>query len=197
MKQTTRNGFTLIELLIVVAIIAILAAIAVPNFLEAQTRAKVSRVKADMRSTVTAIEAYMVDYNHYPCWAVLPSGAADNNEKWSQKHVMALTTPVSYITNVPIDIFGPPFDYNINPYTKRANLRWYNREGEQWRNLANKWGLLMSWGPAAYGMSYTAASNYWAVTDSVEYDPTNGTVSFGRIQRFVPGNMEYKDVSGL
>ena len=60
------KGFTLIELLIVVAIIAILAAIAVPNFLEAQVRAKVSRVKADMRSLATAIEAYVVDNNVYP-----------------------------------------------------------------------------------------------------------------------------------
>ena len=59
-------GFTLIELLIVVAIIAILAAIAVPNFLEAQTRAKVSRVKADMRSMATALEAYVIDYNSFP-----------------------------------------------------------------------------------------------------------------------------------
>ncbi|MCC5876390.1 MAG: prepilin-type N-terminal cleavage/methylation domain-containing protein, partial [Candidatus Sumerlaeia bacterium] len=61
-----RTGFTLIELLIVVAIIAILAAIAVPNFLEAQTRAKVARVNSDLRSLATAIEAYRVDNNDYP-----------------------------------------------------------------------------------------------------------------------------------
>ena len=48
-----------------VRIIAILAAIAVPNFLEAQTRSKVSRIKADMRSLATAIEAYRTDYNSY------------------------------------------------------------------------------------------------------------------------------------
>ena len=61
-----KKAFTLIELLIVVAIIAILAAIAVPNFLEAQTRSKVSRAKTDMRSLATAIESYMVDNNTYP-----------------------------------------------------------------------------------------------------------------------------------
>jgi prepilin-type N-terminal cleavage/methylation domain-containing protein len=69
------KGFTLIELLIVVLIIAILAAIAVPNFLEAQIRSKVSRVKADQRSLATAVEAYYVDNNLYPAMAKGNAGA--------------------------------------------------------------------------------------------------------------------------
>jgi len=64
------KGFTLIELLIVVAIIAILAAIAIPNFLEAQVRSKVSRVKADQRSLANGLEAYYVDNNDYPAMAI-------------------------------------------------------------------------------------------------------------------------------
>lgn len=64
------KGFTLIELLIVVAIIAILAAIAVPNFLEAQVRSKVSRVKADQRSLATGLESYFVDNNDYPLYGI-------------------------------------------------------------------------------------------------------------------------------
>lgn len=64
-----KRGFTLIELLIVVAIIAILAAIAVPNFLQAQTRSKVARTYTDMRTLATALEEYAVDYNRYvPDW---------------------------------------------------------------------------------------------------------------------------------
>ncbi len=62
----SRRGFTLIELLIVVAIIAILAAIAVPNFLEAQTRAKLSRSISEMRTVANAMAEYTVDNNTFP-----------------------------------------------------------------------------------------------------------------------------------
>lgn len=94
-----RFGFTLIELLIVVAIIAILAAIAVPNFLEAQTRAKVSRTLADMRTMRTALESYVIDNNRYPetdqgvTAAAVPSPA--------KVSFLRLTTPISYLSSIP------------------------------------------------------------------------------------------------
>ncbi len=84
------GGFTLIELLIVVAIIAILAAIAVPNFLESQVRAKVSRAKADMKTMATALTMYNVDNNGYPDVVT---------------RLLVITTPIQYITQVPRDVF--------------------------------------------------------------------------------------------
>ena len=60
------KSFTLIELLIVVAIIAILTAIAVPNFLEAQVRPKVSCARADLRFIAGGLELYRINHTHYP-----------------------------------------------------------------------------------------------------------------------------------
>jgi prepilin-type N-terminal cleavage/methylation domain-containing protein len=102
MKHVKKGGFTLIELLIVVAIIAILAAIAVPNFLEAQVRAKVARVKSDIRSLATALEAYAVDNNAYvPATNNAETGSriepTQNYRQGGAFHL--LSTPVAYFTN--------------------------------------------------------------------------------------------------
>ncbi|MHB8798774.1 MAG: prepilin-type N-terminal cleavage/methylation domain-containing protein [Thermoanaerobaculia bacterium] len=77
MKRNSK-GFTLIELLIVVAIIGIIVAIAIPNLLNAIQRAKQRRSMGDIRTTATAMEAYAVDLNRYPPAAAytLPSTAA-------------------------------------------------------------------------------------------------------------------------
>lgn len=66
MKNRNSKGFTLIELLIVVAIIGIIAAIAIPNLLNAIDRGKQKRTMADIRSIGTAVEQYAIDNNYYP-----------------------------------------------------------------------------------------------------------------------------------
>ena len=100
-----KKAFTLIELLIVVAIIAILAAIAVPNFLEAQVRAKVSRVKSDLRTEATALEAYAVDANVYP-YCNIRGTALSYIPDEPTKTLERLSTPIAYLSNALVkDVF--------------------------------------------------------------------------------------------
>jgi type II secretion system protein G len=64
--RSPARGFTLIELLIVVAIIGMLAAIGIPNLLNAVDKSKQRRTMSDLRSIGTAIESYAVDNTTYP-----------------------------------------------------------------------------------------------------------------------------------
>jgi general secretion pathway protein G len=97
------RGFTLIELLIVIAIILILIAIALPNFLEAQIRAKVTKSKAEVRTLATALESYRLDFGGYP---------RDHDSAWplvernSQDGYRQLTTPLKYLQSLIRDPFG-------------------------------------------------------------------------------------------
>ncbi len=96
------KGFTLIELLIVIAIILILIAIALPNFLEAQIRAKVTRAKGEIRTLGIAMEAYFLDWNYYPSETegdIFNRGRNGAGHRW-------LTSPIAYITSVPFDPFA-------------------------------------------------------------------------------------------
>ena len=96
-----RFGFTLIELLIVVAIIGILAAIAVPNFLNAQVRAKVAQAYSEIRSLAMANEQYFLDKGTYP-------NESEHNP-WERRRSEAglfwLTSPISYMSRIPEDPF--------------------------------------------------------------------------------------------
>ena len=190
----------MIELLIVVAIIAILAAIAVPNFLEAQIRSKVSRLYADYRTCGMALEAYHVDHGTYinpwfngreeaPMpepnwtggWLVLDGGGGKSGVGWQ------LTTPVAYITSIPDDPFW--IDHGIKHYgvpmhhagplywgvLRANNLTWFPPPHTIHSSL-HKY-FLESCGPdlAQHGFSPAGPGPYYI------YDPTNGTVSTGDI----------------
>jgi prepilin-type N-terminal cleavage/methylation domain-containing protein len=210
-RHSLLSGFTLIELLIVVAIISILASIAVPNFLEAQMRAKVARVKADERSMATAIESYAVDNNKYPNRHDAGNAASppfiekilDPNNPSAAIGMHLITTPVAYMSSLPKDIFDIPAGRYMapgNPYSDALDF-WDPQQADYWLGLINScyskgkargW-MLMSVGPDQY-LGNTVSGNPGGYpspqpadlhnTWKFHYDPTNGTVSSGNIYRF-------------
>jgi general secretion pathway protein G len=107
-------GFTLIELLIVIAIIGILAAIAIPNLLNAVQRGKQKRTMSDMRALATALEAYTVDNSTYPA-AACQTGIFTTPSVTLATNSFTNLSP-TYIANVPkIDGWGEFLQYGSNP----------------------------------------------------------------------------------
>lgn len=178
-----RKGFTLIELLIVVAIIGILAAIAVPNFLNARIRALVARVYSEQRAIEDALSAYKIDENAYPvdtgtALIAPPRNTVTlNGVKQTITGIGVLTTPIAYMSRIPSDPFIPPKDENIG---------WYQC-----------YVYFGSNAPFNYG-EFEGRSNYiiysvgpdkklqWSFGEN-RYAASNGLVSEGDIIRVGPG----------
>ena len=164
--------------MIAVAIIAILAVAAMSNHQLASVRARVARVRADVRTIATALEAYHADNHQYPAAAV--------GDEQLATPLDALTAPVAYLSAVPADPFGPaPLDFN--PDLTMAGFNYKDRRttsvnmpadtyGPLWRSMPDKEYMVHSSGP----------NRVWDVTPYVEYDPTNGTISPGDICHFGP-----------
>ncbi len=198
------------------AIIAILAAIAIPNFLEAQTRSKVARVKADLRSAAVAVEAYIVDNNVPP--VMMNAALAGNPQKnrGALPNFWSLSTPVAYLTTCDIvDPFSPiqrrsfrystDYDrYDTSLFICLVNIHSYRNEEYPNRNYtgaAPAMFCVFSEGPdyvrgprpdgspgfhGDYANPSMIPGDTWFVT--YQYDPTNGTISNGDILRWPGGN---------
>lgn len=211
--RKNQKAFTLIELLIVVAIIAILAAIAVPNFLEAQVRAKVSRVKNDLRAMATALESYRIEWNVYPGDGMgydRDWGHAPFQGKPAPNPILrGLTTPVAYITTLPRDTFRAKLHSYANPtggtpdYGYVSIKSWiFWKAAFASRPARAEWDL-SSIGPdmrrggdgnLVLGLEYAVSQQPMSEADMARlgatspnvYDSTNGTISIGDIERVGP-----------
>ncbi len=181
------NAFTLIELLVVVAIIGILTTIAMPNFQNAQVKARTSAALAEMQSLSTAVEQYYMDHNTYPL---------DGNdylersvEYFDQKRIQhVLTTPTAYITELPGDLFHETDKYHSDPLigkyftSKKPYPYVYYSKGNFFENKGN---------PNAYYLFSFGPNQYFDNADSregeyLEYNITNGVISEGDLIRKGP-----------
>jgi general secretion pathway protein G len=123
-----QRGFTLIELLIVIAIIGILAAIAIPNLLNAVQRGKQKRTMSDMRALATAIESYSVDSNFYPPAACNPGNYTASGTTLDLSSFTNLQP--TYIAQVPRqDGWGRFMNYAVDNTLFRYNIRSLGRDG--------------------------------------------------------------------
>lgn len=96
-RHASERGFSLIELMIVVAIIAILAGILIPNFVNARAQAQTSACESNLRAIATAMELYYADHQRYPDAGTIPDALN--------------STAVTYMSNTPRD----PADSGATP----------------------------------------------------------------------------------
>ncbi len=178
----TRRGFTLIELLIVIAIILILISIALPNFLEAQMRAKVAKCKGEIRSITTALDSYFLDFKTYP--------AESEHDPYQRtrfsRGLLWLTSPIKYMSRIPEDPFSAdrgsdgrgPFVYETGGIINGA--------GSKCIQCLATWAIFTD-GPDQLENQIVSANPHYGLPDdgSVDsYSPTNGTRSYGDIFQF-------------
>lgn len=172
--KPTREAFTLIELLIVVAIIGILAAIAVPNFLNAQMRAKVARCVSDLKALSNSMEMYRIDYNTYINES---ESYANPNGKPGPESGLVWLTELQYIAALPID----PFENKYATASGTTGLDMYEvavapANPKPIKKLDN----INSRGPDQ-DEDMGARSAFETGAAMISYTPTNGLISDGDI----------------
>lgn len=116
-KNNKRSGFTLVELLIVIVIIAVLAAIALPRFMDSGQRSKEASLKADLKLVRNALELFKNDTGAWPAQlsdlTVTAAPAAGKDNAGASKNISATDFKGPYLRTIPNDpIANSAFTYS-------------------------------------------------------------------------------------
>ncbi len=215
-KIPNRRGFTLIELLVVIGIIAVLAAIALPNYQEALTSSKVARFKGDCKAIETAVEVYNSEFGTYPPpdrYSVTSDCGSEEGfptTPGSGYLTRRITTPIAYLGEVPIDIFRLQENWGAcyparTVYMYAADLVYGPNYGTTGLNNYVSWtywyltqkgsvtgtrptsAVWMVSSPGPDGKVDRGGTNQAGVrSEVIQYDPSNGTLSDGDLFKFGP-----------
>lgn len=180
------RGFTLIELLIAVFIIGVLASIAVPNFMQAQVKAKVARSLGDLKTIAEGVELYRTDRG-----TVLQTDGPFAPSYFDR--LRPLTTPIAYITDLPTDPFQPmksPFMFPEEEAHLWQNRMYVYNRGDAENGAshgAKKQAFGFTWSVAGTGPDHRINYPYYffppgfVMPEWYIYNPSNGTISGGEI----------------
>jgi prepilin-type N-terminal cleavage/methylation domain-containing protein len=170
------SGFTLIELLIVIAIILILIAIALPNFLEAQTRTLMVKATSELRTISQALEQYYGDFRFYPM-RTTPRGRS-----WPSG-LNNLTTPVQYMHPAKLPDPFPEEPYYVLYRYWPIRPDGFIQDNTAPSNKDSHWYLLSSNGPDHKFDAFAETLRGAGFFRDIVYSPTNGTKSLGNVWR--------------
>jgi len=220
-------GISLVETLVVGSFMSILAIVAMPNLLEAQTRARVAAAKNNMRNLATKFELVQVDTSSYPLagkwrqilhWRApewIESDTSEDKFKTGYKLLYgkyedpfeqeALKRLGVYSPNwLAVNADGQHLAHGFNFFNPQLMIEaiengsvWQGQDRRNWEVLSEHAGswLIYSSGPdlianspqtidePSWGHGYTGDKNYVEKMLFHEYDPTNGTISYGNLFR--------------
>lgn len=206
---SSRRGFSLVELLIVVLIISILAAIAVPNFLDAQVRAKLAKSKSGMKTLDFAIKMLQVDRG------VMLLDHQDVGSGWGKKRIeevffgvgdhymqggsfSPLTTPVAYLIKIPQDPFIQNHVNIITAYTAsligqpNKNFGYHDYDWEEYRGRHLITHIYQS-ANKPYQTSIKLLQGDYIISGVGPYN----LLSLGEVDLYITGQLIYNITNGV
>ncbi len=192
-----RQGFSLRELFVVLVVVSILAAIAIPAYINAQVRTKLVAMKQENRNVHDAISRYQLDNGDYPIGTYESPGAMSQSsyptsvgpeQRNSGYRLIVLTTPYPYLNRLPDD----PFQVENSVYDRK--YMYYRPKLGRHAWMSSRATRLWETEFETVGAGPDGVLD--TDPDGPDYDPSNGLFSSGDVHYYGPDFLESNPITG-